>query len=120
MNTKPLNEMTPEEARAEVVRTFEQGIEDTRNVADQFKIRGAHVVCIKSDFTPFRTDGKEIRLFGGEVWTGSKSDAVMVCHSMQKQTETVLAVFPVQIWAQGRIAALSEMIKMIEQVKGNE
>lgn len=83
------------------------------------------VVCYGNDFTPFRTNGEQIRLFGGQIW--NTTDAVEAhrtantldakARAISDQRLRVLAL-TAAMWAPKRINMLTDLLNQISVKKG--
>lgn|SRR5262245_17151972 len=80
---------------------------------------GMWVLCFEKDLTPFRTNGTEIRMYGGPIWTSESFSQAWECaaHLSRKAHDVgssmVVAMDALQ-WSTKRVEALGDLIKTIE------
>jgi hypothetical protein len=104
-------------SRKEIAAVLETGITEVNKLlATQPR---AWVVCSADDSCPFRTNGKEIRLFGGPIWTSLDRDdanrVAMTLHRKARESESKMDVvsLPVTIWAPNRVKVIRALIAQL-------
>lgn len=102
------------QALQQIIDTFQAAIEEAQTI--RTTRRDHWTVCGATDFTPFRSNGNEIRLFGGPVYTvksGKTANEVAVeLHKKAVNAGSSMSVtaMPVIDWANLRTNALKAMI----------
>ncbi len=106
----------PKVAVQQIIATFQAGIDEAQAIGKQ----AVYVACFASDFCPFRTDGREIRMFSGDIWTHtSQTEAGEVAKQLDAKANTgkfphrVIAMWAPE-WAAKRSAKLKRMIKQVQ------
>lgn len=115
----------PKKTPAQILAEVKQQLEASAVEAVQFGRAHSleYVVSSADDFTPFRTNGTSIRLFGGTIYsTPSRETAYSVANDLTRAairsgSKLRPTVMIAQAWAARRMTALQELSKTLaEQV----
>ena len=108
---------TKDQVKAEILATLESAKNSVRELAAASP--DAFVVVGGSDLTPFRTDGRQIRLVGERTYVADNfATAHQVAMNLMDAatingTDMVCVSMKVALWAPKRLAAIDEMTSTI-------